>query len=60
MRQWQTEAIIMGWPAKDLFAAPAPAERGGLVYWLRGEGARALGPEHAKSWSGRIFDRLAA
>jgi hypothetical protein len=34
MRQWQTEAIILGWPAHDLFAAPAPAERGGLVYWL--------------------------
>ena len=60
MRQWQTEAIILGWPAKDLFAAPAPAERGGLVYWLRGEGVRALGPEHAISWYERVFDRLAA
>jgi len=56
MRQWQTEAIILGCPAKDLFAAPAPAERGGLVHWLRGEGVRAFGPEHAVSWSGRIFE----
>ncbi len=36
LRQWQTEAIILGWPAHDLFAAPAPAERGGLVYLVRG------------------------
>ena len=60
MRQWQTEAIILGWPAKDLFAAATPAERGGLVYWLRGEGVRAFGPELAVSWSNRVFDRLAA
>ena len=60
MRQWQTEAIVMGWPQEGLFSAPKATEPGGLVYWLHGEEIRALGPEHAVTQSGRVFDRLAA
>lgn len=32
--------------------------RGGLVWSLQGEAVRALGPEHAVTTSGRVFDRV--
>ena len=60
MRAWETEAIILGWPAEAIFAPPTAPSGSGLVYWLGGEPLRSFGPEHAVSESGRIFDRMAA
>lgn len=52
-------AAEFGWTSADLFGVPTQGRRGGLIWWLEGEAVRALGPEHAVTRTGRIFDRLA-
>ncbi len=50
-------AAELGWTAGELFDAPRNGGPGGLVWFCAGEPVRALGPEHAVTTSGRIFER---
>ena len=60
MKSWTTEAVIFGWSPEDLFAPEGAKAGTGLACWLGGEKVRAFGPEHAITYSGRVFDRIAA
>lgn len=42
-----------------MFDVPRDAKSSGLVWFLSGEAVRSLGPEHAMTESGQVFDRLA-
>lgn len=53
---WGEMAKAFAWTPGDLFDVPRDG-RGGLVWSLQGEAVRALGPEHAITTSGRVFDR---
>ena len=55
--RWGSLAVGFGWSPDDLFGAPSDGSPGGLVWFLKGETVRALGPEHAITESGRLFDR---
>jgi len=56
--QWGNLAVEFGWKPGDLFEVPRDGRPGGLVWFCAGEAIRALGPEHAITTSGRVFDRL--
>jgi hypothetical protein len=55
---WASLAVEFGWTAGELFDVPRDGRAGGLVWFCAGESVRALGPEHAVTKSGRVFDRL--
>jgi hypothetical protein len=55
--QWGTLAETFGWSPGDLFDLPHDGRPGGLTWCLLGETVRALGPDHAITISGRVFDR---
>ena len=55
--QWGSLAVEFQWAPADLFDVPRDGLPGGLVWFLRGETVRALGPEHAVTEGERIFDR---
>jgi hypothetical protein len=55
--RWGRLAFEFQWLPGDLFDMPRDGSPGGLVWSLNGEPVRALGPEHAVSESGRVFDR---
>ena len=44
---WGALAVEFQWPPGELFDVPRHDERCGLVWFLRGETVRALGPAHA-------------
>jgi hypothetical protein len=48
----------LGWKVADLFDVPRPGRNGGLIWWLKGEALRALGPGHAIAKSGRATRQL--
>jgi hypothetical protein len=48
---WAGLALDLGWRPRDIFAAD------GVAFFCAGERARALGPHHAITASGRIFTR---
>ncbi|MGB8901818.1 MAG: hypothetical protein WCC90_22390 [Methylocella sp.] len=56
--QWGSRAVEFGWTPGDLFDVPCDGVQGGLAWFLEGEDVRSLGPEHAVTRSGRVFDRL--
>lgn len=56
--KWSNLALGFGWAVGELFDIPCGEGPGGLIWFLRGEGVRALGPENAITESGRVFDRL--
>jgi hypothetical protein len=47
----------MGVLAEHIFMRPC-GNKSGLAYWLETEIINALGPDHAVTESGRIYDRL--
>jgi len=53
--QWGSLAVEFQWTPGDLFEVPRDAKTGGLIWFLRGETVRALGPAHAITESGRNF-----
>jgi hypothetical protein len=55
--EWGSLAETFGWLPGDLFDVPHDGRAGGLAWFLMGERVRALGPEHAITLSGRVFDR---
>jgi hypothetical protein len=55
--QWASLAIEFRWTVGDLFDVPRDGKLGGLVWFLNGDSVRSLGPEHAVTESGRVFDR---
>jgi hypothetical protein len=57
--QWSAVADAFGWTLGDVFDFPRDGLLGGLVWWLRGEGARSLGSEHAVTKSGKVYDWVA-
>jgi hypothetical protein len=50
--QWAGLALEFGWSIDELFG------RDGLAWFLEGESVQALGPEHAVTVAGRVFDSL--
>ena len=46
------------WTPGDIFDVPHDSAAGGLVWFLNGEAVRSVGPEHAVTKSGRVFDRM--
>ncbi len=56
---WASMAAAWGWTPGDLFDLPRDGGPGGLVWFIEGEEVQAFGPEHARTLSGRVFDRLA-
>jgi hypothetical protein len=50
-------ALEFQWSPGDPFNVPRDGVHSGLVWFLKGEAVRALGPEHAITESGRVFDR---
>jgi hypothetical protein len=54
--QFGSQAAELQWTSHDLFAALTDSARSGLVWFLKGEKVRALGPEHAITEGGRVFD----
>ncbi len=55
---WGSVAVEFGWTPGNLFDTPRDGgSQGGLVWFLNGEDVRALGPEHAVTVSGRVYDR---
>jgi hypothetical protein len=55
---WGGLALESQWTPGDLFDVPRDGRQGGLAWFLKSEVVRALGPEHAVTESGRVFDRL--
>jgi hypothetical protein len=55
--EWGTLAETFDWSPGDLFDVPRDGRPGGLAWFLIGETVRALGPDHAITTSGRVFDR---
>jgi hypothetical protein len=55
--RWGSLAHEFQWLPTDLFDVPRDGSSGGLVWSLNGEAVRALGPEHAITETGRVFDR---
>ena len=55
---WGAYAAEWGWTAGELFDVPREDQRGGLFWFICGEGVEAFGPDHARTESGRVFDRL--
>ncbi len=55
--QWGSLAVEFQWSPGDLFDVPRDGKLGGLVWFLKGEAVRALGPAHATTESGRNFLR---
>jgi hypothetical protein len=52
-------AVEFRWSAGDLFDVPRDNGTCGLVWFLKGERVRGLGPEHAVLWGGeRVLDKL--
>src|SRR5262249_3816102 len=49
--EWAALALDFGWQADDIFG------RAGLAWFCTGERVRALGPGHALTASGRVFER---
>jgi hypothetical protein len=49
----------LGWMPGDLFNVPSDGRRGGLVWFLRGEGVNQIGIDYAQTTSGRVFKRWA-
>ena len=57
--QWGSMAAEFQWTAGDLFDVPRDNGTCGLVWFLKGERVRGLGPEHAVVGnSERVFDKL--
>ncbi len=54
---WGSLAVEFGWTHGELFDVPHDG-KSGLIWFLAGETLRALGPEHAVTKSGRVFDRM--
>jgi hypothetical protein len=54
--QWGSLAVEFSWSQGDLFDVPRDGNLGGLAWFIEGEAVRALGPEHAITISGRVFD----
>ena len=54
---WGALAAEFQWTPGELFDVPRHDERCGLVWFLKGETVRALGPAHAATESGRNFLR---
>jgi hypothetical protein len=57
LNRWASLAAEFQWTTADLFNVPRDGRAGGLVWFLAGQAVRALGPEHAVTTSGRVFDR---
>lgn len=55
---WGGLAIEFGWTSRNLFGPIGNGQVSGLAWFLNGEAVRALGPEHAVTQSGLVFDRL--
>jgi hypothetical protein len=53
-------AVELQWTAGGVFDVPHDGKPGGLVWFLKGEFVRSLGPEHAVLGNGtRAYDRIA-
>jgi hypothetical protein len=57
LQQWGEPASKFGWNVEDLFMRPG-GNKSGLAYWLEAEIVDALGPQHAITEGGRIYDRV--
>lgn len=61
IRQWATDLVELGWEAPTVFGENTDRSCAyGLVHFLKGEKVRAIGPAHAITESGRVFERMAA
>src|SRR5450631_480807 len=59
--RWGSVAADFQWSPDDLFGALRDGcVTGALIWFVNGEAVRALGPEHAITVSGRVFDRARA
>jgi hypothetical protein len=58
--QWGSLAVEFQWTPAYLFDVQRDGRLGGLTWFLQGEAVRALGPDHAVTTSGRVFDRIIA
>jgi hypothetical protein len=58
LKEWGSRAVESQWAAGDLFDVTPDCHTGGLIWFLNGENVRSLGPEHAVTKSGRVFDRV--
>jgi hypothetical protein len=47
----------LGWMPGDLFNVLRDGRRGGLVWFLRGEGVNQIGADYAQTTNGRVFKR---
>lgn len=56
---WGDYAAQWGWTAGDLFDVPREGKLGGLVWFCAGESVTSFGPDHCRTETGRVFDRLA-
>ena len=56
--QWGRMAADWGWTAGELLDVPRDDLTGGLLWELQGERIEAFGPQHARTESGRIIERL--
>jgi hypothetical protein len=52
LTEWEAMAAEFSWPVADIF------DPRGLAWWLQTEIVTALGPEHAVTEAGRVYDRV--
>jgi hypothetical protein len=52
--EWGAQAAEFQWTAGELFDLPDD-KPGGLIWWIRGEQIKALGPGFARTESGRAY-----
>jgi hypothetical protein len=57
LNEWESLAAIFEWTVDDIFDPPH-SNRSGLAYWLGVEIVTTLGPAHAVTEAGRVFDRI--
>jgi hypothetical protein len=60
MRQWQTDAILLGWSSENLFRTPSSDDHGGLIFQLNGETVIGLDSNQAVTSSGIIINSSAS
>jgi hypothetical protein len=55
--QWGNLAAELQWTSGEIFDVPRDGRQGGLLWFLKGDTVRVLGPEHAVTISGRVYER---
>jgi hypothetical protein len=54
---WGEQAVKHGWTVGEIFDVPRGGARGGLIWFIEGEGIEAFGAQYARTHGGRCFDR---